>query len=424
MNKTKLRFNKNFLIITTVVVFFSLLFAFSFIILSGYNQFSDSNSVNSILPTPVYVKGNKDTAQDQTKSQISVPEVSDDKKTIEISGKPLQIAGWIPTWASPAGLQSLQKNPNYFNTISPVWYEVRADGTLNSKYPTNKTTLISYARSNNLKIIPTIGMFDHNLFGGILRSKQSRDRHIDSVVSTVISNGYDGIDLDYESISLVDKDLYFEFLDKLSTQLRANDKTLTVTVLAKWGDDVYYAYRPETRQVQDWMAIAQYADEIRIMAYDYTYSGDMYPGPIGPTGWIRKILEYAKGQIPPEKTVLGVHLYAYEWYQPTITDQASEKLNIQTNSTLNKQSNPRPAKAYTYSNVASILANNQGESSTFEGEKIFFYSAVNKNTGVKEDRALVYIDPDGVKARTDIAKEYGLKGVVFWRLGGEGSFLD
>ena len=81
------------------------------------------------------------------------------------------------------------------------------------------------------------------------------------------------------------------------------------------------------------------------MAYDYTYSGDKYPGPIGPTGWINNVLEYASQKMPPEKTVLGIHLYAYEWYQNAIT---GGDLALKTDPSLNIGTNSNTARAYTY----------------------------------------------------------------------------
>ena len=343
------------------------------------------------------------------------------KSEVVLDMENLDVGGWIPTWASQSGYNTLNSNPNYFDTISPVWFEVKSDGTINTKYPANRAQIINLARTNNIRILPTVGMFDHNLFSQVLQSPENTQRHIDSIVTTVLTNGYNGIDLDYESVSLADKEQYYDFLARLSAELHKNNKILIVTVLAKWGDEVRYSYRPETRQVQDWTLISKYADEVRIMAYDYTYSGDKYPGPIGPTGWISEVLDYASQKMPPEKTVLGIHLYAYEWYQNSSTP---EELQLKTDSSLNIGTNPNTARAYTYNTVLSILQNNTGESSTFEGENVFFYTRKNDKTGILENRALVYISSDGVKERMLMAQNYHLKGVVFWRLGDEGRIYN
>lgn len=397
---------KHLVLLTTGLAFCSLL-----ILLRGMDatQYTDMSQVKSNIETTVQP------------TEINEEIKTENIKTQVIENHKLNTAGWIPTWASESGLNSLKNNPGVFNTISPVWYEINSDGTLKSRYPANRNTITSYANNNQITIVPTIGSFDHVFLGTILSSAEKRTAHINSIVSTVLTNNYAGIDLDYESISESDEASYFLFLGELSKQLHKNNKVLSVTVLAKWGDNVRYSYKPETRKVQDWSKVAAFADEIRIMAYDYTHSSDYYPGPIGPTGWIRRVLDYAKTEIAPAKTVLGVHLYAYEWYRPM---DSQEGLDLQTDPSLNKQENPRPARAYTYTAVEKILRDYQGEDSSFEGEEIFFYTAKNSTTGVTENRALVYISPDGVKERVNIAKEYGLKGVVFWRLGGENSILS
>jgi spore germination protein YaaH len=36
---------------------------------------------------------------------------------------------------------------------------------------------------------------------------------------------------------------------------------------------------------------------------------------------------------------------------------------------------------------------------------------------------MVYIDPEGVQARVDLAKKYQIQGVAFWRIGADGELL-
>lgn len=336
--------------------------------------------------------------------------------TIENKLNNLEYAGWIPTWASSAGLQTLKNSDSLFQTISPVWYEISSNGSLKANYPSNRQAIITFTESNNLKLLPTIGMFDNNLLSSILNSPEKLTNHIDSVISVVNSNDYAGIDLDYESISLEDKQKYLEYIELLSKKLHENNKILVVTVLPKWGDDIRYPYRPETREVQDWKEISKYIDELRIMAYDYTHSSNLYPGPIGPTNWIRNILDYAKTKVSTDKVVLGVHLYAYEWY---VSQSDLNNLEFKNDYNNNEGQNPRPARAYTYLNIKNILNNYKGESLTYEGENIFIYSALNPTNNMTEDRVVVYMSPEGVNERVKLAKEYNLKGVVFWRLGDE-----
>lgn len=339
---------------------------------------------------------------------------------IEEVAPDIRVSGWVPSWASASGLQTINQNPELFDSVSPVWYEVNSDGSLKTKFPSNKTQLLTTLNSMGIDTIATIALFDHELLSTILNSNENTKRHIDSIVKEVVNNDFAGIDLDYESIKLSDKELYLEFIKQISIELHERDKILVVTVLAKWGETVSYSYKPETRKAQDWSVISQYADQVRIMAYDFTHSSDDYPGPIGPTSWIAQILEYAKLTMPPQKTVLGIHLYAYEWYQ---AENSRDGLDIVVDPNGNPNTKDNTARAYTYQTVKSILQNT-GELSRFQDEGIFFYSKINNSNGVSERRALVFIDDMGVESRQKLAQKYGINGIVFWRLGEEGDIYN
>jgi spore germination protein YaaH len=322
----------------------------------------------------------------------------------------LEINGWMPNWASSSGFETVQKNSKLFTSISPVWYEVNEDGTLKNTFPTNRNQIIEYAKANNIKIYPAIAMFDHEIFTKVLQSEENLTRHIESILKEVKS--YDGIDLDYESTKLSDKEKYFEFVARLSDGLKANNKNLIITVIAKWGDDILYPSLPETRQVQDWARLSEYVDEIRIMAYDYTFSKSYFPGPIAPLSWVRDCLTYALTKIPPEKIVLGIHLYSYEWE----TD-SSIPYDFIVDMSANK-TGEKSAASYNYTQVKSILAEHKGVVSEFDNESIFRYEDGGKK------KTLVYQTPTQLQKRIEIAKEFNIKGVVFWRLGGEGDIFS
>jgi len=335
-------------------------------------------------------------------------------------------SAWIPNWASYEGLLSFENNIDKFSSISPVWYEVNTDGSLLDKKPAIFQSISNLARENNIELIPAISMFDHDLFSQVLNNDESLERHVREIVKVVEVNDYDGIDLDYESTKLRNKSRYFKFLEELATELKAQDKTLVVTVLAKWGNDIRYPSLPETREVQDWSRIAKHADEIRIMAYDYTFSKAAQPGPIAPIDWVEQVLDYAISEVPREKIVLGVHLYSYEWYiEVEENDEISgaPSLAFQPDFSDNPYTNSNPARSYTYKTVQRILESYGGDLIEFQGEKVYRYRQINHQTQKLEDRVLVFTDSEGVAARKELAKNYNIKGVIYWRLGEEGDLL-
>lgn len=330
----------------------------------------------------------------------------------------LKYSAWMPSWASISGQESLAENASKFASISPVWFEVNTNGTLIDKRPANAAQIQAVAVQNDIDFIPAIAMFDHEIFSKVLQSEENKQRHITEIVEMVRTESYAGIDLDYESTKLIDKDSYFDFLKRLAESLDEYDKQLVVTVLAKWGEDITYPSLRETREVQDWTEIAKFADEVRIMAYDFTYIGSTYPGPIAPLDWVKEILDYAVTKLPREKIMLGIHLYSYEWFQ-IAKSKDSQNFPLFLPDGTNNPSSKSQARSYEYSIVAKLIKEQKGKIIDFQGEKIFNYQKTNPQTGKLENRVLVYIDHQGISSRVDLAKEYGIKGAVFWRLGNE-----
>ncbi len=328
----------------------------------------------------------------------------------------LELAAWIPDWATASGFESLKNKTEIISTISPVWYEVNPDGSLKLKLPPNSQEILKFARDHKIKVVPAIAMFDHDIFSQVLETPANFQAHINAIMAEVSNNGYDGIDLDYESTKLTDKDLYFQFLSDLAQKLHTAGKTLEVSVLAKWTDANIYPSLPETRQVQDWTEIGKIADEIRIMAYDYTSASAKYPGPIAPVSWVEDVLKYAVSKLDPAKISLGIPLYSYEW-----SSDAQTPL-FQPDFMSNATAETVKAASYNFETVSKIVSSNKGENLDFEGEKLFMYK---QQTGtVTSFRMLIYMDQNGIAQRESLAKKYGLKGVIFWRLGGDGKLLQ
>lgn len=325
--------------------------------------------------------------------------------SIEENPHILQQAGWIPPWDYKNGLESLNRFESQFNSVSPVTFQINNDGSLTQRLDPNLADLKKIAREKDVKIIPTISNFDSNMMKNIFDSPENTQRHINSIIEVVRKYQYDGIDLDYESLQPSNKDHFLDFVKTLSTELKKDNKILSVTVLPKWGEDVVYTAFPGTRNVQDWEIIGQWADEVRIMAYDFTPVSSSTEGPIAPISWVENILEYAVEKIPREKIWLGTHLYSYEWVMPT---RDSKEMKVRTNS-------------YTYNVVKSRIL-------------IHDYVDVKYNDEYEEGYAeynclenyfciLFYATPESVQKRKEIAQKYEIAGVTYWRFGGEGELI-
>jgi spore germination protein YaaH len=298
---------------------------------------------------------------------------------------------WIPTWSMAPGLSSFKKNINNFETISPVFYSIQENGEL-AKNLNGLEQIKEISSQNNIKVIPTISSFNPDAMSQNLNDLEKLNQFL---INEIENNNFDGIDLNYESIYLKDKALFFEHLSFLSNYLKNNNKILSVTVLSKWGsDNRVYSFAPQTREVMDYRLIGEIADQVRIMTYDFTVQGSSNPGPIAPINWIEEVLIYATNRIPAKKVVLGIHLYGYFW-----------------------GGGEQKARALDYRQIAQIKNGNISPDSFFSekySEGALKYVGLNGQTYFG-----YYSSPETVEKRINIAKEYGLKSVVFWRLGND-----
>jgi len=130
----------------------------------------------------------------------------------------------------------------------------------------------------------------------------------------VVTNAFDGIDIDYESLPLSARPSFSAFVTLLAQKLHQSGKTLSVTVSPKTSDSQTWAGPGG----QDWTVIGSAADSIKIMAYDYHYSG----GPAGaltPLDWLDAVATYAESRMPANKVRIGLPWFGHDWQGTSAT---------------------------------------------------------------------------------------------------------
>jgi spore germination protein len=237
----------------------------------------------------------------------------------EVDASPLErVSGNLVFWDQTRGFETIVANRDLFTEISPFWYRVLSDGRVVPYVDAWGATyedpaIVAFLKSNGILVIPTVanvvdGMWDGALVGRIIRDPQLTRTNVDALVSLAVSKGYDGIDLDYEDLAASDRIAFTAFVTSLAQGLHAQGKLLTVNVYAKTSEPGTW----EGPRAQDWQAIGAVADQVRIMAYEYHWSGSG-PGPIAPIDWVRDVLAFARSTIPAGRIVHGVPLYGYDW---------------------------------------------------------------------------------------------------------------
>ncbi len=117
-----------------------------------------------------------------------------------------------------------------------------------------------------------------------------------------IGQGFDGVQIDFESVSRDDAGFFFDFLKELRGRLPAGKK-LSVAAPAR---------TELTKDAYDYTQIAPLVDRMVIMAYDEHWSTSS-PGPVASLPWCAKVVDYAKSAVGVDKIVMGLPLYGRAW---------------------------------------------------------------------------------------------------------------
>jgi spore germination protein len=231
--------------------------------------------------------------------------------------RPTVVAVSLPYWNIQHGTDAVLQNRQAVTEVSPWIYGLDSSGQIVTQYGPGQAELISAdirkLRAAGMQIVPSLadvtgGLWSYPPVARMLHSPALMAQQIDAIVRLVEANGYAGIDIDYEQLRAGDRQDFTTFCERLARALHAKGKVLSVALFAKTSD----AGSSPTNVAQDYRAIGQVADQVRLMGYDYHWAGSP-PGPIAPVDWLRDVLRYAKTQIPADKIVLGIPLYGYDW---------------------------------------------------------------------------------------------------------------
>lgn len=320
----------------------------------------------------------------------------------------LKQTAWIPDWDMANGIASLQQAITKFDSISPVWYYLTPEGGV-KRNQTRYTQIRDLAKANGIKLIPSIADFEADNMHKILASEEALQTHVDYLISEIETYGYDGIDLDYESIYLNDQPAYIELVRRMYEYLNGKNKTLTIAVMPKWSDlDIYNSLR-QTRLVQDWTELIPIVHELRIMSYNYTDYRASYPGPVAPLDWMEGVLRYAKSKGVMNKIMLGASMYGYDGWSET-PNVNSPYIGMLSN----RDAGKGMADAVTYEQA--MQRKQYAISDTLDqgsGEKLMKYRFEDK------EYVVFYQDRTSNALRKQLAQQYGIFGIAYWRMGDE-----
>lgn len=218
------------------------------------------------------------------------------------------VFGWHPYWG---GSDYLNYQWAYLTDIAYFDYQVDpSDGSAITMHNWESSPVVDLAHENGVRVHLTATLFgNHDDF---FSNSTAQQNLIDNLVAQVISRDAIGINIDFEGMGADNTDDFTQFMSNLSSTFKSQvpDGILSVCL-----------YAVDWHGVFDIPALENSVDLYTIMGYDYYYSGSSEAGPTGQLYTFngfnytqsRTISYYLHEGATPEKLILGVPYFGFEW---------------------------------------------------------------------------------------------------------------
>lgn len=353
--------------------------------------------------------------QKESKKPLIFPFSSETPRSLQEPPKPTHIVyGFLPYW----NIKTAQIDP----TLTHIaYFSVRLDGTGNLMTRDGKAAELGYhtlqsAAWNQLvektqgqqqKLELVVAMMNQDDIETFLRDTTVQQHAIQTI--TLLEQNYpiQGINIDIEyngTDNATLRQAYTTFISNLRKSLKTHDKNMSLSI------DVYADSLEKTR-IWDIAALNQYVDHIIVMTYDFYRSSSQSSGPVSPlfgSGNGRWTLDVMKSMkkfidiVPPEKILLGIPFYGYEWR--TVSEDPGS------------QTYPNTGGLATYKRVQQLV-DKYGLQTQWDADALSPYISytignITKTAYFEDARSLSY--------KLQLVNEAHLGGIAIWALGYEG----
>ena len=213
------------------------------------------------------------------------------------------VLGWhqVTTVAANANLADVVNNTTGMNVISPTWFKL-------SDNKGNYTSIaakdyVDAAHKKGLQVWPLIDNFSKDISTlKILSSSENRKNLIKNLMNDAKTYGFDGINIDFESLTQDNAPHFIQFIRELSVSCRNNGLVLSVDVPIPASYNMYYERGK----------LAEVVDYVINMGYDEHYSGSD-EGSSASIDFVKNSITDSLAEVPKEKLINAVPTYTRVW---------------------------------------------------------------------------------------------------------------
>jgi spore germination protein len=225
----------------------------------------------------------------------------------------------------------------------------------------------------------------------ILLNEEVQNVMIEQFVTILKSKGYRGINMVFNYINQINLQLYINMIKRVSERIRQEGLLFFTTIdygLQEGSGDV-------TFDQIDYSAIGTYVDNIIFLKFIW---GANYgpPAPVSNINHVRRLVEYMSERYPPEKIMVGVQIFGYDWQLPYL-----EGRTVATSMTINA------VLELAYESAAVIQFDEESLTPFF-----YYYQII----GIPVEHVVWFIDVRSIEGINQMVRDFSLQGSGIWNI--------
>lgn len=284
----------------------------------------------------------------------------------------------------PQSLMSLKRNIRHINLVFPEWFFLDPkSGDLKTNVDPEGYKIIKRTGVAAMPILSNNAdrEFRSEGLGKVLRDPEKRTVLIRKLAQQCQKFHFKGVNIDFEDMNLDSDEYLIAFMKELSETFKQNRLLVTMDIMTDNDDYNIRKLNP-------------YVDYFILMAYD-EYAEDSDAGPVSSQKWIEAQTEKILKKTSPEKIILGLGAYGYDW-------------------STNKEDNTSVTYMQAITKASASKAAINFDDNTFNLNYSYTDSKNNTHTVFFNDAASIF-------NTMRFSSEYPLAGTAVWRLGSEDS---
>lgn len=297
------------------------------------------------------------------------------------------VLGWhvVTNMQANMYLESMVSNNPALNVISPTWFRLIAtDGSISSLA---SSEYVAKAHALGLEVWGLIDNFASDVSSyETLSSTASRARLIDALLEEAVKHDLDGLNIDFEELSLETGIHYIQFLKELSVVCRTNGIVLSVDNYVPTTEGAYYDLPTQGKIV----------DYVVIMAYDEHYSGSQQAGSVASIGYVEQAIANTCAVMPKERVIMGIPFYTRLWKEKEENGTVKVTSEVQTMV------------------AAELELARNGVKAEWDAQTAQYYAEYEKDSFVYK---IWLEEKDSLREKLTRIEQADLAGIAAWRLG-------